>query len=184
MPAVDGGSFWPVQSPPVVSQFHCIEDFGHYFFGISQTFAMLSLWTRIGICQASIEHFLIFDESASAFWSFLNLSLDFNYIGIYQMTKLLIMGFTALIETFFLKKQFRVLQFSTVKAHWDEKLEDMKEFEEESEKLMKLHEREEVTLYCGNLLELPLPLERIYGLGTGFQNYTKSRSADDASKAS
>ncbi|KAI3710019.1 hypothetical protein L2E82_39792 [Cichorium intybus] len=25
MPAVDGGSFWPVQSPPVVSQFHSIE---------------------------------------------------------------------------------------------------------------------------------------------------------------
>ncbi|KAI3700712.1 hypothetical protein L2E82_45350 [Cichorium intybus] len=100
MPAVDGGSFWPVQSPPVVSQFHSIEV-------VLSGLRALFLW----------HHFLIFDESASAFWSFLNLSLDFNYIGIYQ--------------------------FSTVKAHWDEKLEEMKEFEEESEKLMKLHEREE-----------------------------------------
>ncbi|XP_043701225.1 UDP-xylose transporter 1-like [Telopea speciosissima] len=36
----------------------------------------------------------------------LNLSLGFNSIGFYQMTKLAIIPFTVLLETFFLKKQF------------------------------------------------------------------------------
>lgn len=38
---------------------------------------------------------------------FLNLSLGFNSIGFYQMTKLAIIPFTVLLETLFLKKQFR-----------------------------------------------------------------------------
>ncbi|KAL9322761.1 hypothetical protein ACSQ67_010814 [Phaseolus vulgaris] len=38
---------------------------------------------------------------------FLNLSLGFNSIGFYQMTKLAIIPFTVLLETIFLKKQFR-----------------------------------------------------------------------------
>ncbi|KAM3201854.1 hypothetical protein T459_28765 [Capsicum annuum] len=37
---------------------------------------------------------------------FLNLSLGFNSIGFYQMTKLAIIPFTVLLETLFLKKQF------------------------------------------------------------------------------
>ncbi|KAH7542644.1 hypothetical protein FEM48_Zijuj02G0096000 [Ziziphus jujuba var. spinosa] len=37
---------------------------------------------------------------------FLNLSLGFNSIGFYQMTKLAIIPFTVLLETIFLKKQF------------------------------------------------------------------------------
>ncbi|MFS8011770.1 putative sugar phosphate transporter domain-containing protein [Helianthus anomalus] len=37
---------------------------------------------------------------------FLNLSLGFNSIGFYQMTKLAIIPFTVLLETVFLKKQF------------------------------------------------------------------------------
>ncbi|MBA0825310.1 hypothetical protein Goarm_021909 [Gossypium armourianum] len=37
----------------------------------------------------------------------LNLSLGFNSIGFYQMTKLAIIPFTVLLETIFLKKQFR-----------------------------------------------------------------------------
>ncbi|PQQ10783.1 hypothetical protein Pyn_38777 [Prunus yedoensis var. nudiflora] len=37
----------------------------------------------------------------------LNLSLGFNSIGFYQMTKLAIIPFTVLLETLFLKKQFR-----------------------------------------------------------------------------
>ncbi|XP_055834346.1 UDP-xylose transporter 1 [Solanum dulcamara] len=37
---------------------------------------------------------------------FLNLSLGFNSIGFYQMTKLAIIPFTVLVETLFLKKQF------------------------------------------------------------------------------
>lgn len=38
---------------------------------------------------------------------FLNLSLGFNSIGFYQMTKLAIIPFTVLLETIFLMKQFR-----------------------------------------------------------------------------
>ncbi|MED6207975.1 hypothetical protein PIB30_040575 [Stylosanthes scabra] len=38
---------------------------------------------------------------------FLNLSLGFNSIGFYQMTKLAIIPFTVLLETIFLKKEFR-----------------------------------------------------------------------------
>ncbi|KAG6432815.1 hypothetical protein SASPL_104402 [Salvia splendens] len=37
---------------------------------------------------------------------FLNLSLGFNSIGFYQMTKLAIIPFTVMLETLFLKKQF------------------------------------------------------------------------------
>jgi solute carrier family 35 protein E3 len=37
----------------------------------------------------------------------LNLSLGFNSIGFYQMTKLAIIPFTVLLETIFLKKRFR-----------------------------------------------------------------------------
>ncbi|KAJ1425950.1 putative membrane protein [Sesbania bispinosa] len=37
---------------------------------------------------------------------FLNLSLGFNSVGFYQMTKLAIIPFTVLLETIFLKKQF------------------------------------------------------------------------------
>ncbi|KAL2471050.1 Nucleotide/sugar transporter family protein [Abeliophyllum distichum] len=43
---------------------------------------------------------------------FLNLSLGFNSIGFYQMTKLAIIPFTVLLETIFLKKQFRRLKLS------------------------------------------------------------------------
>ncbi|XP_059298408.1 UDP-xylose transporter 1-like [Lycium ferocissimum] len=44
---------------------------------------------------------------------FLNLSLGFNSIGFYQMTKLAIIPFTVLLETIFLKKQFsRNIKFS------------------------------------------------------------------------
>ncbi|GER27374.1 nucleotide/sugar transporter family protein [Striga asiatica] len=44
---------------------------------------------------------------------FLNLSLGFNSIGFYQMTKLAIIPFTVLLETLFLKKQFRLkIKFS------------------------------------------------------------------------
>lgn len=39
----------------------------------------------------------------------LNLSLGFNSIGFYQMTKLAIIPFTVLLETLFLKKQFRLV---------------------------------------------------------------------------
>ncbi|GAY38385.1 hypothetical protein CUMW_036290 [Citrus unshiu] len=39
----------------------------------------------------------------------LNLSLGFNSVGFYQMTKLAIIPFTVLLETLFLKKQFRSL---------------------------------------------------------------------------
>ncbi|KAF7823386.1 UDP-xylose transporter 1 [Senna tora] len=42
---------------------------------------------------------------------FLNLSLGFNSIGFYQMTKLAIIPFTVLLETLFLKKQFRLSLF-------------------------------------------------------------------------
>ncbi|KAF3454985.1 hypothetical protein FNV43_RR05433 [Rhamnella rubrinervis] len=43
----------------------------------------------------------------------LNLSLGFNSIGFYQMTKLAIIPFTVLLETIFLKKQFsRKIKFS------------------------------------------------------------------------
>lgn len=44
---------------------------------------------------------------------FLNLSLGFNSVGFYQMTKLAIIPFTVLLETAFLKKQFsRKIKFS------------------------------------------------------------------------
>ncbi|XAR59981.1 hypothetical protein NMG60_11033184 [Bertholletia excelsa] len=44
---------------------------------------------------------------------FLNLSLGFNSIGFYQMTKLAIIPFTVLLETIFLNKQFsRKIKFS------------------------------------------------------------------------
>ncbi|KAF9597695.1 hypothetical protein IFM89_021173 [Coptis chinensis] len=42
----------------------------------------------------------------------LNLSLGFNSVGFYQMTKLAIIPCTVLLETLFFRKQFRTIQFS------------------------------------------------------------------------
>ncbi|VAH49822.1 unnamed protein product [Triticum turgidum subsp. durum] len=44
----------------------------------------------------------------------LNLSLGFNSIGFYQMTKLAIIPFTVLLETIFLNKRFRFFNINSV----------------------------------------------------------------------
>ncbi|KAF5952530.1 hypothetical protein HYC85_010474 [Camellia sinensis] len=49
---------------------------------------------------------MLFDILNGVSIGFLNLSLGFNSIGFYQMTKLAIIPFTVLLETIFLKKQF------------------------------------------------------------------------------
>ncbi|KAK1409927.1 hypothetical protein QVD17_36457 [Tagetes erecta] len=56
--------------------------------------------------QVDMKTVILFGILNGVSIGFLNLSLGFNSIGFYQMTKLAIIPFTVLLETVFLKKQF------------------------------------------------------------------------------
>jgi solute carrier family 35 protein E3 len=73
------------------------------------TFCTLHMALRFNLFEAKpvdMKTVMLFGILNGVSIGFLNLSLGFNSIGFYQMTKLAIIPFTVMLETIFLKKQF------------------------------------------------------------------------------
>lgn len=73
------------------------------------TFCTLHVALRFNLFEAKpvdMKTVMLFGILNGVSIGFLNLSLGFNSIGFYQMTKLAIIPFTVMLETLFLKKQF------------------------------------------------------------------------------
>ncbi|KAK2380283.1 UDP-xylose transporter 1 [Trifolium repens] len=73
------------------------------------TFCTLHVALRFNLFEAKpvdMKTVMLFGILNGVSIGFLNLSLGFNSIGFYQMTKLAIIPFTVMLETIFLKKQF------------------------------------------------------------------------------
>ncbi|OIV99328.1 hypothetical protein TanjilG_17138 [Lupinus angustifolius] len=73
------------------------------------TFCTLYVAQRFNLFEAKpvdLKTIMLFGILNGVSIGFLNLSLGFNSIGFYQMTKLAIIPFTVMLETIFLKKQF------------------------------------------------------------------------------
>ncbi|XP_042475500.1 UDP-xylose transporter 1-like [Macadamia integrifolia] len=73
------------------------------------TFCTLHVAQRFNVFESKsidMKTVMLFGILNGVSIGFLNLSLGFNSIGFYQMTKLAIIPFTVLLETVFLKKQF------------------------------------------------------------------------------
>ncbi|XP_058101733.1 UDP-xylose transporter 1-like [Magnolia sinica] len=73
------------------------------------TFCTLHVAQRFNVFEpksTDVKTVMLFGVLNGVSIGFLNLSLGFNSIGFYQMTKLTIIPFTVLLETVFLKKQF------------------------------------------------------------------------------
>ncbi|XP_019453950.1 PREDICTED: uncharacterized membrane protein At1g06890-like isoform X1 [Lupinus angustifolius] len=73
------------------------------------TFCTLHVAQRFNLFEAKpvdMKTVMFFGVLNGVSIGFLNLSLGFNSIGFYQMTKLAIIPFTVMLETLFLKKQF------------------------------------------------------------------------------
>ncbi|KAK7257699.1 hypothetical protein RIF29_31862 [Crotalaria pallida] len=73
------------------------------------TFCTLHVAHRFNMFEAKpvdMKTVMLFGILNGVSIGFLNLSLGFNSIGFYQMTKLAIIPFTVMLETIFLKKQF------------------------------------------------------------------------------
>ena len=75
------------------------------------TFCTLHVAQRLNFFEtksADMKTVVLFGVLNGVSIGLLNLSLGFNSVGFYQMTKLAIIPFTVLLETLFLSKQFRL----------------------------------------------------------------------------